>query len=438
VVAGESYEIALREKATGVLKSINYDDPLVRYRGSKVLRITRLVAEREVAIPSSMAVDIFYTFYLPLPVLKPVEEIPPEKRNQYYLLKSLLNSSMVHDIRSKTIADTLMSSIAAGIFLSELQKMEEERGYGQTGQSKQSLGDEERVRVDVEKIVSTLARDLDYARKLRSLIEGDQPGSVSMMAYEEYGAELIRLARELEVRKILELLAGVKPWSIPVMKRKQKFKHGEITGYELGRDIERVVASNLALPDELFYLRFLEGKLLLYQKVLSQGKGSLYVLLDKSGSMDGLKMTWAKAVALSLYMKAVKEHREFYFRFFDSIPYQINRVDRRPKASQVLKLLDYIARVKGSGGTDITRAITTACSDIKSGRATGVNDIVLITDGVDRVAEPLIRANLKKSNARLITVMVMGHNKSLQNVSAKYFAVAKLSSKNILRIVEID
>jgi len=430
------YRNALHEKSHGLLESINYDDPLVRYRGSKVMRMVRIIAERDLSIPLPLAIDVFYALYLPAPILKSPDKVQLEKREHYHILKSLLSSSLIHDIRSKTIADTLMSSIAASIFLSEYYRLSEERGFGEKGESPQAGGDEKSIRMDVEKIVSSLARDLDYIKKLRVLVEGEQPGTVSMMAYEEYGLELLRLARDLEVRKILELLAGVKPWAIPVERRKQRFKHGEIAGYELGRDVERIVPSNLALPDELFYLRFLEKKLLLYQKVLSQGQGSLYVLLDKSGSMDGLKMTWAKAVALSLYMRAVKEHREFFFKFFDSVPYPLTRVGRKPKASQVLRLLDYIARVKGSGGTDITRAIVSACNDIKSGYVSGVNDIVLITDGVDRVAEHLIRASLKKANARLITVMVMGHNKSLQEVSAKYFAVTKLSTKNILKIVE--
>ena len=429
----EPTKITLREKVAGIISGINYDDPLVRYRGSKVMRITRIVAEKEVNIPLSLAIDVFYSFYLPMPVLKNIEDIPPEKRRFYHLIDSLLRSSFIHDIRSKTVVDALMSSVAASIFLAEYEKIEESRrASGREGSGE----DEKNIRRDVEKIVSNLARDLDNVKKLRMLIEGEQPGSVSMMAYEEYGPELIRLARNLEVKKILELLTGIKPWSISIEKKKQKFKHGEIMGYDIGRDIERLVPSILALPDELFYLRLLEGKLLLYQKVLTQGRGSLYVLLDKSGSMDGLKMTWAKAVALSLYMRAVREHRDFYFRFFDSIPYPLSKVDRRPKAGQVLKLIDYIARVKGSGGTDITRAIITACNDIRSGLVNEVNDIVLITDGVDRIAEQLIRHNLKKANARLITVMVLGNNRSLRDVSTKYFAVSKLTQKNILQIVE--
>ena len=148
-------------------------------------------------------------------------------------------------------------------------------------------------------------------------------------------------------------------------------------------------------------------------------------------------MTWAKAVALSLYMRAIKEHREYYFRFFDSIPYPLAKVEKRPKASQVLKLIDYIAQVRGSGGTDISKAIITACNDIRAGSVNKMSDIILITDGVDRIAEQLVLYNLKRANARLITVMIMGDNKSLKNISTKYFSVMKLSQKHLLQIVEV-
>lgn len=427
----------------GFLRNINYEDPVVKYRGLKVLRIAKLIAEKELKIPLHLAVDIFYSFYLPMPILIDKQEIPSNKMKDYNIINYLLRSSFIHDIRSRTVVDGLMSSIAASIFITELIKLEEETRPTATSSSKRkgeetsTPTNEQAIRRNVEKAISNTLRDVENAKKLKSLIEGEQPGSVSVMAYEEYGPELIRLARNIEVRKILDILRGIKPWSINIPEKKQRFKHGELTGYELGKDIERIVPSILALPDELFYIKYLENRLLLYQKMLSQGKGPLYVLLDKSGSMDGMKMTWAKAVALSLYMRAIKEHREYYFRFFDSIPYPLAKVEKRPKASQVLKLIDYIAQVRGSGGTDISKAIITACNDIRAGNVNKMSDIILITDGVDRIAEQLVLYNLKRANARLITVMIMGDNKSLKNISTKYFSVMKLSQKHLLQIVEV-
>ncbi len=434
-----------RKPEKGVLKSINYKDPIVKYRGNKVLRLVSILTDKKnTGIDQYTAIDVFYTFYLPYPLLEDEDRIPRSLKKTYVLVKSMLKAPQIHELRSRTVADNLMSSVAASILLAEVwesieKAMEESYRTSFSTTARDSIEEkikEELIRREVEKKLSSITKDLDNVKKLRNLIEGRQPGSVSMMAYEEYAPQLIKLARNTEVKKILELLSGVKPWTMRIPKRRTRYKHGEIIGYELGKDIERLARSSLALPDELFYLKFLEGKLLLYQKVLSQSYGPLYCLLDKSGSMDGLKMIWAKAVALSLYMRAVKEHREFYFRFFDSIPYPLARVDRRPKAKQVLKLIEYVARVKGSGGTDISRAIILATNDIRSGVVKDVSDIVLITDGVDRIAEQLVSYNLRRANARLITVMVLGDNKSLKRISTKYFTVTKLSREDMLQVVE--
>lgn len=776
-----STNIDVRRKKTGVIRSIDYYDPVVVYRGKKVYKLAKILTGKdELNIDHLMAVDIFYTFYLPYPLLKNPAELSDEKSIlAYKIIASMLSSKHIHDIRSKSVADSLLSSIAAGIFISELESRLQKTGSGANnvaGSKNNSLPrSNEILKNTVEQALRNTRSEVDNIRKLRRVIEGHHPGTVSMMAQEEYAVELIRLARNTEVKKILELITGAKPWSINIPKRRRRSKHGEITGYELGKDLERIVASNLALPDELFYLRYLEGRLLLKQKVLTQGVGPLYVLVDKclpgdtlvytsdggvnpisslrpgdklvsiafhgntliigfsrvvsikfsktrdlyivrtaigdlyatgkhvltairddrvvevktsdlneddklllltprhlgreciveerdiitlllyalltggdavfkdnaivvrvnnkefienyidlvsmigeycfrersivirsrdlvryiasrlqtllvdkkkkklpreitslcgrslgqyiallfeaygtvssdylvlvlpngflarqlrllllkhgvlareirvsdgckllidlrscarisrffrskrlryvielvdkrnnvstrfynnvidgkliavpihsidyvgdgvvydvsleedhrfiangfivhnSGSMDGVKMVWAKAVALSLYMRAVKEHREFYFRFFDSIPYPLVKLGKKPSTKQVLKLMDYIASVKGSGGTDISRALMLACNDIRLGVTRNVSEIILVTDGVDRIAEQLVLHNLKKANARLISVMIFGENRSLKRLSTKYFSVKKLGSNEILKIVE--
>lgn len=423
-----THRIELREYIEGVLKNINYRDPIVVYRGGRVRHLTKLISGVESKFPTSLGIDVFYSFYLPFPMLKEEGSVKQDKKQQYAIVKGLINSSFINDVKGKTMLDSFMSSLAASLFLSEYSMLEKkimEKGV-------------EGVETEVESIVNNVAKELDSVKKLRRIVESDEAGNVSMVAYEDYGPELIKLAKNAEVRKILELVSSFKPWDLKVSERRYRFKHGEIHGYELGDELERIVASNLALPDELFYLKLLEKKLLLYQKMVSETKGALYVLVDKSGSMDGVKMTWSKAVSISLYMKAVRERRPFYFRFFDSVPYELKYVGRNPRVNVVLNFIDYIAKMKGSGGTDISRALVTACSDIRMGKLREVNDIVLITDGVDRINENAVRTHLKKANARLITVMVLGDNRSLKNVSYRYFAVTLLTQRNILKVIEID
>jgi len=332
--------------------------------------------------------------------------------------------------------DSFTSSIAAGVFLSELKLLEEATGRSSKGLQQENLGDSEVERI-VEKALTTVSIDVENVKRLKTLIEGLEPGSASQLSFEENAQEVLRLARDLDVRRILDVLRGLKPWELGVDRKRRRFKHGEIAGYEYGNDIERIAPSNLALPDDIFYVKYAQRKLLLYEKVVEESLGPIYVLLDKSGSMDGVKITWGKAVALSLYLKAVRSGREFYMRFFDSQPYPLVKVGRYPKPSDVIRLLDYIARVKGAGGTDISRAIITACTDIRSGSVGLESDIVLITDGVDRIAENMVSYNLKRADTRLITVMIMGDNDSLRSISYKYMRVEKLDRGSVIKVVEL-
>ncbi|AFL66733.1 vWA domain-containing protein [Desulfurococcus amylolyticus] len=423
------------ENKEGYLRGVDYGDPVVRYRGGKIKRLAELFAGRKLGISNEFAADIFYLFYLPVPLLR---EDDPGGGEEYRVLRALKDSPNFPIVKSRTIMDSFISSIAASVFLSEVKLLEEVAGKSKVESGQMDVNENTEVSRIVEKALTTVNIDIENVKKLKSIVEGLEPGSTSQLSLDEDVAEVLKLARDIDVKRILEMLKGLKPWELGVEKKKRRFKHGEIAGYEYGRDLERIVPSNLILPSEVFYTRFAQRKLLLYEKVVEESLGPMYVLLDKSGSMDGVKITWGKAVAISLYLKAVKTHREFYLRFFDSQPYPLYRIGRIYKPSEVLKLLDYIARVKGAGGTDISRAIITACTDIRTGSIGRESDIILITDGVDRIAENMVRYNLKKTDSRLITVMIMGDNENLRNISYKYLKIEKLDKAGMLRVVEFD
>lgn len=552
----------------GALSNIKYEDPLVIYRGEKVRKITRLLSGRKTDIPLALAIDTFYVFYLPLPLVN------EESENEYVknIVNNLLKIGVTHILRSKTILDAFLSSVASALFLSEYTNlMELENTLRTAGLTKIKSVDQL-----VDKAVRNVLRDIEDVKKLRSVMEGLEPGTISDFSLEDLAIDVIRLAKDVDVRKIMEIIGKTKKWELRGKLAKQRARKGEISGYELGNDIERIVPSNLLYPQEIFYLKYMQKQLLLYEKVLSERPGPIYVLLDKclaegtsimlsngvvkpiekieigeelyvlgmsnngpliekarvidkamsidkvygivtekgilkttsnhilpvinkgevlfkfagelkagdillslnekdfeiqharvygvfetgisrtydirldkrhlffannivvhnSGSMDGSKITWAKALAISLYMKAVRSGREFYMRFFDSQPYPLIKVDKRPRAGDVVKLIEYIARVKGSGGTDISRAILVSISDIERDVSSKVSDLVLITDGIDRIAEKTVENGLKRTGTRLLTVMVMGDNKSLRSISYKYFRVIKADENDILRVVE--
>jgi len=427
----------------GVLKNIIYEDPVVKYRGEKVISIFKRLERGRVNIDMDLATDIYYVFYLPFPALKKPNEVSDERNWHYTIIKEMLKSHDIAKTRVYTVANSHSSTVIAVSFIQHLMRelgstesLESEGdGKEDARQISQDISSEELGKA-VQKAAEMVVEESKVVSKLEKLSMGKLAGRGSHLDFEQSSEEVLKLARSIDVRKLLQLLEKLPRLGAEAKKRKEEFVKGELDGYELGSNVEKLVPTELAYPDLYLYAKFAEGRLLSYKKVLPMSIGPLYVLLDKSGSMEGTKILWAKATALALFMRARAEKRPFYIRFFDSTPYSLAKVSMKTKPSEILRLMEYIARVKSGGGTDITRAVISACDDIEGYRAKGASDIVLVTDGEDRVSDAIIKRMLKRASAKLVTVMIRGDNSDLRRLSSKYFRVIQLSSKEILQVVE--
>ena len=432
-----------------LIKDVDYNDMAVRYRGERVLSlIKKLSVGEELKLPNYIDVDfaisVYYAMFLPYPVLNEAAATSDDERarRQYHLLSFMLSSKKINNVRRNTIADTTSSMVAAAVFIDalvkELQKrMMRPRGGDAKGDSERNEPGKEDLESAVEKALEAASDLAKQAKEITSLAMRFAAGTGSMLSLDDSIAEVMELAKNTDVKVILEALKSIQDVEGYVKRKLVRAPRGELDGYETGSDVERVVVSELALPRDFFLVKFVENSLLLYRKVLQESKGPFYVLLDKSGSMMGLKIIWAKAVALALAQRAVREHREFYVRFFDSIPYPPLRIGKRVRGRDIVKLLEYVARVRANGGTDITRAILTAAEDIIVSGSRKMSDIVLITDGEDRVTIEAVRRSLNRARARLHTVMIHGNNPDLRLVSETYMTVTKLSKEEALQVVAV-
>lgn len=413
---------------SGVLRGLDYGSPLVKYRGEKVLKLVQLLTQPpgSAGIDPVLAIDTYYALYLPAPL---VDESSGNELSKL-VVKAIISSETGQRLRAKTVLDNLMSTIASVLYLVKLQERSSQT-RAENG-PKHSLG---ALAETAEQTISDVLSEVEDVSRVRLALEGFEPGTVSVFTLEDYSLELLRLAREADVKAILDVVMGIRDWRAFSARNYRRFKRGEKLGYEHGADIERMSPRNLLYGEDVFYTRLAEGRLLLYSKVLKESAGPLYVLLDKSGSMEGEKMTWAKAVALAVYIKAIRARREFCVRFFDSQPYNLMRVSKNPKSSEAIRVFEYLARVKSAGGTDITRALLTALADIEQNHLTG-SSVVLITDGIDRVSGHPIKQALKKTRSFLVTVMVKGDNTSLAELSTEYLKVVKLDREEILKVVK--
>ncbi len=421
-----------------VLKGVRHDDPIAIYRGEKILQLAKRIGGRVARQLNnvSFAIDLFYSLYLPFPVLASIKEVSDELKTSYRVLKAMIESDEFNELRSYTIANSSLSTLVSASIIDLLSR---ELPMEELLESRRERGEEvgRGLRAVVRNVIRKVRREAQTIKNIEKLTsQGPRAGTGSVFDLDESGEDVIRLARNADIQGLLNVLSLMREVSLRVKRKVMPFSRGEFRGYDIGSDLERVVPTELALPERLFIIKYVESKLLLYEKVIPKDIGPIYVLVDKSGSMEGEKIRWAKATALALLMRSVREHRDFYLRFFNGSPHELIPVSKRVNPREVIELLKYLARVKSGGGTDITKALDIACSDIRDAGVKGVTDIVLITDGEDNLSDVLIRRKLKRASARLVTVMVIGENRSLRRASDAYLRATKLSDDEILRVVE--
>ncbi|BFH73566.1 VWA domain-containing protein [Sulfurisphaera javensis] len=453
----------MSEEEEGFLRGIDYSDPLVRYRGERINYTLKKLSGRDLQLDENFLIDTYYIHYLPMPIPKTKEDIPKGKEIMYKFIDMMMNSPLVEENRNYSMVNSAVSMALSVSYVQNLveelerikrtSQSQEERQMaeqilnglmkgsgskeGQKQQQQQDMQQMEKMMKQVnDKALSKAIEDSESVRNLQKIIGGNGAGTGSILNFEGEIHEVLRLARNTEIKKILEFLSGMPRLGSFTKKRTTRFSRGELYGYEEGSDLERIVSSELALPEELFYVKLAESQLLLYQKRIKEVLGPIYLLLDKSGSMDGEKIIWAKAVALALYSRARRENRDFYIRFFDNIPYPLIKVPKNAKSKDVIKMIEYIGKIRGGGGTDISRSVISACEDIKEGHVKGVSEIILLTDGEDKIAETTVRRSLKEANSTLISVMIRGDNADLRRVSDQYLVVYKLDHEDLLKVVE--
>ena len=433
------------------IRGIKLDDPPTKYRAERIISLLRKLMPDSVNEPDfldeKLAISIYYALFLPFPILKEPEKRDQKELTKYALISALLSSSNLKSVKQHTIADSITSTVVSAVFLEtiveELQKLGQPHGGDMNSREQKAssqFGESRSMDLSntVDKALESIKDVAKQAKEITNLAMKFAAGNASMLSLDDVIQDVINLAKNTNVKAILEVLKLIEETEAYIRVKKIPSPRGELEGYEIGSDVERLVPSELALPKELFLVKYAERDLLLYRKVVSRDYGKFYILLDKSGSMMGLKIIWAKAVALALAQRAVRERREFYVRFFDSIPYPPIHVSRRIHGRDVIKLLEYLARIRANGGTDITRAILTAVDDISATTPRSrVSDIILITDGEDRVAVDMVKKGLARANARLHTVMIHGNNPDLRMISESYMVATKLDKQEALKVVAI-
>lgn len=195
---------------------------------------------------------------------------------------------------------------------------------------------------------------------------------------------LERIRNSEYLRKFTDMIGKYKECAVTEQKKKVKASAIEIKSVKVGDKIEDALPSDkLNLCNDItkkdFYRRMTQGQLMSYDKESQKqkNKGPIIVCIDQSGSMQGDKDMWAKALAVGILEVAQLQKREFA-----CIPY-----DSRCRKTTIIhkdeispdKIIG-IAEERATGGTDFESPLKEASKLIEDSNFKEA-DVVFITDG---------------------------------------------------------
>ena len=270
---------------------------------------------------------------------------------------------------------------------------------------------------------------------------GTDPGTLSRMPADARMQLAQRIARSKKLRDLANLAGRLKRFAWG--QQASKISHGvdEIHDIQMGNDINRVLPSDLALlaseeTEMLFYSKYIEKRLMQYELRGTEkvAKGAIICLIDNSGSMNGSREMWAKAVGLALLDVAHKQKRDFYGIHFSS-GHDALQEFWFPKGdtSDLNQVLDFAEFFYG-GGTDYEMPLSRAVEVLEmqmNDEDTQKGDIILLTDGECYVSDEwLARFNNSREEIgfRLFSCLIGGHGRLLRELSDVYLTIQDLTS----------
>lgn len=257
---------------------------------------------------------------------------------------------------------------------------------------------------------------LEDAKETSEMLEawGSEPGEIQQLPYEEKlrRAELIKSSHKM--KELSKLVGRFKRIALATQKTKVKHTPTEVYDVALGDDLSKLLPSEiLSLTHPHLKYDFYErwaGKRLLQFDLRGKektGKGPIIICCDNSGSMDGSKELWSKAVALALLEIAKMQKRNYACIHFGdkSDPIKIIEV---PKGQATFDKVMEISGYFLNGGTDFEKPLTEAVALIEKSDFKKA-DIVFVTDGECAVTDEFLmefKAVKKQKEFKVVSILV--------------------------------
>ena len=273
---------------------------------------------------------------------------------------------------------------------------------------------------------------------------GLEAGDLTREGFEEVQHILERVKKNPALKQFYKMLGNLRKIAARKAKSSARGESVTVANLETGDDIKRATRRELvALTHPALQVsarkRWARGELQLKGQKSRQklGHGPVVVCEDASGSMDGSKQQWAKALILAMATFAKIQKRTFGWVLFDSYVHQAKSFLKGVLSAR--EMLE-IAESRAGGGTDFESPLRKATEMIKQ-EGLKKADIVLITDGMCAVSDAFLQELLAVKKAleiKIYTVLVnVGEttNKTVQEFSDKVIKISDLTAEEADRKV---
>jgi uncharacterized protein with von Willebrand factor type A (vWA) domain len=351
------------------------------------------------------------------------------------VLAEALMSSLIRDRRVE--AEDLVAALDTAMDEDALEDREKQRAHlakipeGALGDDVANALDREiaalRKRIEAgraaqEKAVRGLPLDVDVEidRRMARLPKELEEADANMTSFglgaggegKTSARQRLELGERLMASKKLQLLAKLvgafREVAFEARRKRIARTPQELHSVSAGDDLMRLLPSELlGLPPDHaalhldFLRRLAERQLLQYDLHGASERGPMVVCVDGSGSMQGSKELWAKAVALTLMEIARRERRGCLGIIFSSGGelFEVELLGKAPgrrgrapiRSEEVFRFAEHFP----GGGTSFEEPLARAVDAVARGSLRR-GDIVFITDGEAQVSEPFLAEVARK------------------------------------------
>jgi uncharacterized protein with von Willebrand factor type A (vWA) domain len=265
---------------------------------------------------------------------------------------------------------------------------------------------------------------------------GLEPGELTRESFAEVQAILERVKRNPALKKFTALLGRLRQIAARKARSKTEGEGVRMMTTETGRDLKRAVPAELvALTHPALrvkaQMRWMRGELRLRGQRTRRklGYGPVVVCEDASGSMDGVKQQWTKALVLALAHFAKLQKRSFGWILFDAM---VHLAKVYPRGVLSAKDRLEIAESRAGGGTDFESPLRRAIEMIQK-EGLKKADILLVTDGMCAVSDKFLKELLAVKRALEVNIYTV-----LVNVGETTDATVKEFSDRVIPISDLS